>query len=68
MPTEVRMPKLGMAMKKGKVKSWLVAEGGTVEPLPFHAMKNFPYAPGQSYPQTPAHMNYQKQYNTRKTG
>jgi pyruvate dehydrogenase E2 component (dihydrolipoamide acetyltransferase) len=25
------MPKLGMAMKKGKVKSWLVAEGGTVE-------------------------------------
>jgi pyruvate dehydrogenase E2 component (dihydrolipoamide acetyltransferase) len=31
MPTEVRMPKLGMAMKKGKVKSWLVAEGGTVE-------------------------------------
>jgi pyruvate dehydrogenase E2 component (dihydrolipoamide acetyltransferase) len=31
MPTEVRMPKLGMAMKKGKVKSWLVAEGGPVE-------------------------------------
>jgi pyruvate dehydrogenase E2 component (dihydrolipoyllysine-residue acetyltransferase) len=31
MPTEVRMPKLGMAMKKGKVKSWLIAEGGTVE-------------------------------------
>jgi pyruvate dehydrogenase E2 component (dihydrolipoamide acetyltransferase) len=30
MPTEVRMPKLGMAMKKGKVKSWLVAEGGSV--------------------------------------
>jgi pyruvate dehydrogenase E2 component (dihydrolipoyllysine-residue acetyltransferase) len=25
------MPKLGMAMKKGKVKSWLVAEGGMVE-------------------------------------
>lgn len=31
MPTEVRMPKLGMAMKKGTVKRWLVAEGGTVE-------------------------------------
>src|SRR3989442_14584743 len=31
MPIEVRMPKLGMAMKKGTVKRWLVAEGGTVE-------------------------------------
>src|SRR5438132_13011947 len=31
MPTEVRMPKLGMAMKKGTVKRWLVAEGATVE-------------------------------------
>ncbi|MBJ7613935.1 MAG: 2-oxo acid dehydrogenase subunit E2, partial [Candidatus Dormibacteraeota bacterium] len=31
MPTEVRMPKLGMAMKKGTVKRWLVAEGGAVE-------------------------------------
>jgi pyruvate dehydrogenase E2 component (dihydrolipoamide acetyltransferase) len=31
MPTEVRMPKLGMAMKKGTVKRWLVAEGGTVD-------------------------------------
>ena len=31
MLTEVRMPKLGMAMKKGTLKRWLVAEGGTVE-------------------------------------
>jgi pyruvate dehydrogenase E2 component (dihydrolipoamide acetyltransferase) len=29
--TEVRMPKLGMKMKSGTVKRWLVAEGGTVE-------------------------------------
>jgi len=29
--TEVRMPKLGMAMKKGKVERWLVAEGEPVE-------------------------------------
>src|SRR5262249_56543736 len=29
--TEVRMPKLGMAMKKGTLKRWLVAEGGVVE-------------------------------------
>lgn len=31
MLTEVRMPKLGMSMKKGTVKKWLVAEGGHVE-------------------------------------
>ncbi len=31
MLTEVRMPKLGMKMKSGKVKRWLVAEGGEVE-------------------------------------
>ena len=31
MLTEVRMPKLGMKMKNGKVKRWLVAEGGAVE-------------------------------------
>jgi pyruvate dehydrogenase E2 component (dihydrolipoamide acetyltransferase) len=29
--TEVRMPKLGMSMKKGKVHHWLVAEGQPVE-------------------------------------
>jgi pyruvate dehydrogenase E2 component (dihydrolipoyllysine-residue acetyltransferase) len=29
--TEVRMPKLGMKMKSGRVKRWLVAEGGEVE-------------------------------------
>ncbi len=48
--------------------SLFIAEGGTVEPLPFHAMKNFPYGPGEHYPQTPAHVNYQKKYNTRKLG
>jgi pyruvate dehydrogenase E2 component (dihydrolipoamide acetyltransferase) len=31
MITEVRMPKLGMAMKKGAVTKWLRAEGDTVE-------------------------------------
>jgi hypothetical protein len=48
--------------------SLFIAGGGTVEPLPFQAMKNFPYGPGQSYPQTPAHQQYQKNYNTRKRG
>jgi pyruvate dehydrogenase E2 component (dihydrolipoamide acetyltransferase) len=31
MITEVRMPKLGMAMKKGAVTKWLKAEGDTVQ-------------------------------------
>lgn len=31
MLTEVRMPKLGMTMKKGTVKRWRVEEGGAVE-------------------------------------
>jgi pyruvate dehydrogenase E2 component (dihydrolipoamide acetyltransferase) len=29
--TEVRMPKLGMKMRTGRVRRWLVAEGGEVE-------------------------------------
>ena len=31
MITEVRMPKLGMAMKKGVVTKWLKAEGDQVD-------------------------------------
>ena len=31
MITEVRMPKLGMAMKKGAVTKWLKAEGDAVQ-------------------------------------
>ena len=37
----------------------------TVLPLPFHAMKSYPYPAGQSYPHDPIHDEYQKQYNTR---
>ena len=37
----------------------------TVLPLPFHAMKSYPYPPGQSYPRDPIHDQYQKEYNTR---
>ncbi len=44
------------------------ASGGTVEPLPFHGMKNFPYGLGEAYPRTPAHDEYRRQYNTRVIG
>jgi Tfp pilus assembly protein PilF len=36
-----------------------------VAPLPFHAMKNYPYSEGESYPMTRRHLAYIKRYNTR---
>ena len=41
------------------------AYGTTVEPLPFHAIKQYPYAPGESYPTDSAHTRYRREYNTR---
>ena len=36
----------------------------TVEPLPFHAMSQYPYG-GENFPDDPAHRAYCEQYNTR---
>ncbi len=36
-----------------------------VAPLPFHAMRTYPYGAGESYPDTPAHRDYVARYNTR---
>lgn len=36
-----------------------------VEPLPFHAMSGYPYAPPEHYPDTPEHRHYRDTYNTR---
>ncbi|MDP3767686.1 MAG: FG-GAP-like repeat-containing protein [Dehalococcoidia bacterium] len=41
------------------------AFGNTVEPLPFHAIREYPYAPSDSYPTDPAHQRYLREYNTR---
>ena len=41
------------------------AHGNTVEPLPFHAIRQYPYAAGESYPTTEAHERYRREYNTR---
>jgi Flp pilus assembly protein TadD len=41
------------------------AFGNTVEPLPFHAIRKYPYAPGEAYPADSAHRRYQREYNTR---
>lgn len=39
--------------------------GQTVEPLPFSAMQQYPYAPGQTFPDTPVHREYLESYQTR---
>ena len=41
------------------------ALGNTVEPLPFHAIKEYPYAPGEKYPEDAARQRYLREYNTR---
>jgi len=46
-----------------KDMDFYAADGFTVEPLPFKAMKGYPYK--QSYPLDPEHLNYLLEYNTR---
>ena len=41
------------------------AFGTTVGPLPFHAIRSYPYAPGETYPTDAAHQRYLREYQTR---
>ena len=41
------------------------AHGQSVEPLPFHTIRSYPYAAGESYPTDSAHTRYRREYNTR---
>ena len=41
------------------------AFGNTVEPLPFHGIREYPLAEGESYPADDARERYRREYNTR---
>jgi tetratricopeptide (TPR) repeat protein len=41
------------------------AFSSTVQPLPFHAMTEYPYPASEHFPRDPAHDSYQRTYNTR---
>jgi hypothetical protein len=41
------------------------AFGQTVEPLPFHAMSQYPYPAGENYPNDSLRRDYLQRYNTR---
>ena len=42
------------------------ASGQFVEPLPFHGMSQYPYGDAESYPSDKTHLEYLRDYNTRK--
>jgi hypothetical protein len=42
------------------------AHGSTVGPLPFQAMRNYPYGPDQHYPHDPLHLDYLQRFLTRE--
>jgi tetratricopeptide (TPR) repeat protein len=44
------------------------ATGDTIEPLPFRAMKTYPYGPDEHYPNDSLHEEYRRRYNTRQVG
>jgi len=41
------------------------ADGTTIGPLPYHAIKSYPYASGDAYPADSARQRYLREYNTR---
>jgi hypothetical protein len=67
------------ALKKGRVRNFVLhlsgwckdmdphtAFGDSVEPLPFRGMSGYPYAEGESYPDTPLLKDYRREWNIRR--
>jgi hypothetical protein len=49
-----------------KDMDFYAAHAFTVEPLPKHGLKPYPYAPDAAYPEDAAHLHYELEYNTRQ--
>jgi tetratricopeptide (TPR) repeat protein len=49
-----------------KDMDFYAAYGYTVEPLPFHAMRGYPYVAGESYSREGSYLQYQLDINTRQ--
>jgi len=49
-----------------KDMDFYAADAFTVEPLPKHGRKPYPYATGEEYPEDAEHRKYQLEYNTRQ--
>ena len=49
-----------------KDMDFYAADAFTVEPLPKHGMKPYPYADNEAYPEDAEHQKYQLEYNTRE--
>jgi len=49
-----------------KDMDFYAAHAFTVEPLPKHGMKPYPYAEGEAYPEDAEHRKYQLEFNTRE--
>ena len=49
-----------------KDMDFYAAHGYTVEPLPFHAMRGYPYIGAETYPREGPYLQYQLELNTRQ--
>jgi hypothetical protein len=49
-----------------KDMDFYAAHGFSVEPLPFHAMRGYPYRGGETYPGEAPYLQYQLRWNTRQ--
>ena len=62
LPADLPAQERQLLQGHGSLHGWV---GPASEPLPFHAMKSYPYGPGEHDPDTSATRRYRQQFNTR---